>query len=98
MSLRLPFLSDPDVALGIAVKTYFDDITASDTAEQKAQKKEEFPGKYLPYALRFSEDLDICCAFFDSIHAGVKALDTKDISASDRAAWDAAAKYLESRR
>lgn len=91
-------MTDPDVALGIAVKTYFDDITPSDTAEQKATKKQQFPGIYLPYALSFSEDLDICCAFFDALYAGIKTLGTNEIPAVDRAAWDAAAKYLESRR
>lgn len=95
---RLPFLTDPDVALGIAVKTYFDDISPSDTAEQKALKKAEFPGKYLPYALHFSEDLDICCALFDAVYAGVKTLGPKEVPAVDRAGWDRAAKYLESRR
>lgn len=95
---RLPFLSDPDVALGIAVKTYLDEISPSDTPEQKNLRKQQFPSTYLPYALRFSEDLDICCAFFDAIHAGVKALGTKEIPASDMAAWDKAAKYLELRR
>ncbi|KAL1881151.1 hypothetical protein VTK73DRAFT_4598 [Phialemonium thermophilum] len=98
ISHRLPFLNDPDVALGIAVKTYFDDISPSDTPEQKALKKQEFPGKYLPYALRFSDDIDMCCAFFDAIYAGVKTLGNDDISAGDREAWDKAAKYLDLRR
>lgn len=94
---RLPFLYDPDVALGIAVKTYFDDILPNDP--QKAQKKQAFPGSYVPYALAFAEDLDIACDFFEALYAGVKALDPKGmISAADRMAWDRAAKYLESRR
>lgn len=95
---RLPFLNDPDVALGIAVKTYFDDISPTDTPEQKTAKKQEFPGKYLPYALRFSEDLDICCAFFDAIFAGVQTLGPKEVPPSERAAWDKAVKYLAARR
>lgn len=61
-------------------------------------KKQEFPSKYLPYALRFSEDLDVCCAFFDAIYAGVKTLGPKEVSSADRAAWDRAARYLAARR
>jgi len=93
---RLPFLYDPDVALGIAVKTYFDDILPNDP--NKAQKKAAFPGTYVPYALNFAEDLDIACSFFDAIYAGVQTLDAKDLPAADRAVWDKAAKYLELRR
>lgn len=95
-SHRLPFLYDPDVALGIAVKTYFDDILPNDP--DKAQKKKNFPETYVPFALAFAEDLDIACEFFDALYAGVKSLQAKDISAADRAAWDRAAKFLELRR
>lgn len=93
---RLPFLFDPDVALGIAVKTYFDDVLPNDP--NKAQKKQDFPGTYVPYALAFAEDLDIACDFFEALYAGIKTLDAKDIPAIDRTAWDKAAKYLETRR
>ena len=95
---RLPFLFDPDVALGIAVKTYFDDISAKDSAESRAKRKADFPGMYVPYALAFDEDLDIACKFFDALYAGVKALDVKELSAVDRAIWDEAATYLDQRR
>ena len=93
---RLPFLYDPDVALGIAVKTYFDDILPNDP--NKAQKKAAFPGTYVPYALNFAEDLDIACSFFDAVYAGIQTLDAKDLPVADRAVWDKAAKYLELRR
>ncbi|GAP84186.1 putative xpg domain-containing protein [Rosellinia necatrix] len=93
----IPFLTDTDVALGIAVKTFLDDISPSETAEQKATKKAEFPGKFVPYATNFFEDLDIACDFFNALHVGVKTL-TKEISGEDRAVWDKAATYLELRR
>ncbi|KAL2025036.1 hypothetical protein VTK56DRAFT_38 [Thermocarpiscus australiensis] len=96
LSHQLPFLYNPDVALGIAVKTYFDDILPNDP--DKAQKKQNFPATYVPFALAFAEDLDIACDFFEALYAGVKTLDAKDMSAADRAAWDKAAKYLELRR
>jgi hypothetical protein len=64
----------------------------------KAQKKKAFPDSYVPFALAFEEDLDIACAFFDALYAGVKTLDAKDIPGVDRATWDKAAKFLELRR
>ncbi|KAJ8118868.1 hypothetical protein ONZ43_g3907 [Nemania bipapillata] len=94
---NLPFLTDTDVALGIAVKTYLDDINPNETAEQKALKKAGFPGKFVPYATNFFEDLDIACDFFGALHAGVKTL-TKEISGADKSVWDKAAVYLQLRR
>lgn len=94
---RLPFLNDPDVALGIAVKTLLDDIRPEETAEQKETKKKEFPGTYVPYATHFFEDLEIACDFFNALHAGVKTL-KNEVSAADRSAWDKAAVYLQLRR
>lgn len=96
-SSRLPFLSDTDVALGIAVKTLLDDIHPTDTPEQKAAKKQDFPGTFVPYATHFFEDLEIACEFFNALHAGVKTL-KNEISATDRGAWEKASVYLQLRR
>lgn len=94
---RLPFLTDTDVALGIAVKTLLDDIDPNDSAEVKATKKAGFPGKFVPFATHFFEDLDIACDFFGALHSGVKTLE-KEVSAADRSTWDKAATYLKLRR
>ncbi|KAI0913327.1 nuclease-like protein [Ustulina deusta] len=93
----LPFLTDTDVALGIAVKTFLDDIHPNEPAEQKAAKKAEFPGKFVPYATNFYEDLDIACDFFNALHAGVKTL-TNELPSGDRSVWDKAGVYLKLRR
>ncbi|KAK5656330.1 hypothetical protein OQA88_4710 [Cercophora sp. LCS_1] len=97
LSHGLPFLSDPDVAFGIAVKTYFDDIGADWTAEKKLERKKAFPDQYVPYATCFAEDLDVACSFFDSLYAGVKTLEN-EIPGADRQAWDRAAVYLAARK
>ena len=98
MLSSLPFWSDPDVALGIAVKTYLDDANPADSAEQKAAKLAKFPDHFVPYAVAFHEDFEIACRFFLAIHAGVKAMDGgKEIPAADRATWDRAAVYLTQR-
>ncbi|KAI1485243.1 nuclease-like protein [Biscogniauxia mediterranea] len=93
----LPFLADTDVALGIAVKTFLDDVHPNEPADQKAAKKAEFPGKFVPFATNFFEDLDIACDFFNALHTGVKTL-TSEIPTADRGAWDKAATYLQLRR
>ncbi|KAI1429540.1 nuclease-like protein [Xylaria sp. FL1777] len=93
----LPFLTDTDVALGIAVKTFLDDIHPNEAPEQKAAKKADFPGKFVPYATNFYEDLDIACDFFNALHAGVKTL-TNELPSGDRSVWDKAGVYLKLRR
>lgn len=93
--LRLPFLYDPDVALGIAVKTYLDDLVPNDP--DRAEKLKQFPRVYVPYAVSFTEDFDVACNFFTALHAGVKTLSVKEIAAGDRATWDKAGDYLKSR-
>ncbi|KAK4204315.1 temperature dependent protein affecting M2 dsRNA replication-domain-containing protein [Triangularia verruculosa] len=91
----LPFYFNPDVSLGIAVKTYFDDIVPNDP--EMAKKKQQFPSTYIPYAMAFSEDLEIACEFFKAIHAGIKVLPPNEISAADQSIWQKAEKYLEVR-
>jgi hypothetical protein len=95
---RLPFLEHPDVALGIGVKTYFDEVSLDLSKEDREVKLQEFPQHYLPYAIDFPGDLRIACAFFDAIYAGLKTLDAQHLPLTERTAWDNAAKYLEARR
>jgi len=92
----LPFINDPDVAMGIAVKTLLDEVPASEPAKERAQRKKDFPARYVPYATHFEEDLDIAVKFFGALHAAVKSLD-KEVSAADKAVWDRASKWLEAR-
>ncbi|KAI0198994.1 nuclease-like protein [Astrocystis sublimbata] len=93
----LPFLTDTDVALGIATKTLLDDIGPDDTPAQKLAKKKDFPSKFVPFATHFHEDLEIACDFFDALHAGVKTL-TSEMSAADKTVWETASAYLQLRR
>ncbi|KAI0969685.1 temperature dependent protein affecting M2 dsRNA replication [Xylaria arbuscula] len=93
----LPFLTDTDVALGIAVKTFLDDINPNEPPEQKAAKRADFPTKFVPFATNFYEDLDIACDFFNALHSGVKTLNN-ELPNGDRSAWDKASAYLKLRR
>ncbi len=83
--------------MGIAVKTYLDDVPAVESAEDRAERKEQFPTKYVPFATHIFDDLEISFAFFEALHTGVKSMG-KEVSAGDKAAWGKASNYLEARR
>lgn len=92
----MPFLHNPDIALGIAVKTLMDELPAGEIEKRQA-KIEEFPVNFFPYATNFKEDIQLAFAFFDAIHKGVQTLN-KEVSAADKAVWSTAGKYLDQRR
>lgn len=94
---RLPFLNAPDIAMGIAVKTFLDDAVPGEQADAKAARIESFRPKFLPYATNFVEDLEICWSLFDALVKGVNTLD-QEMSAADKQIWDTAASYLDARR
>lgn len=95
--VRLPFLFGPDIALGIAVKTFVDELSPTDTPEQKEAKLAAFPEKYVPYATHFREDLEICYNFVEALYTGIKSLD-KELPTVDKTAWEKAYQFLKQRR
>lgn len=94
---RLPFLRTPDIALGIAVKTFLGEISPSDSAEARQKTLNEFPSNFVPNAINFAEDLDTSLNFFDALIAGVETINA-EMTADDKAAWRAAKQYRDSRR
>lgn len=92
----LPFLFSPDTGLAIAAKTWLDD-TVQTPPEQWAGNKAKFAENNMPQALCLWEDLNICYAFFNAIHAGVKTLDVKYMPAAELAEWDKTSRFLQSR-
>ena len=89
-------MNDPDIALGIAVKTFLDDDNVSDSLEQRAARAESFPQTYVPFATNFVEDLRTCYGLVNALCTGVSTLD-KEISATDKRVWEAAGEYLAAR-
>ena len=83
--------------MGIAVKTLMDDVVVDESPQVRTQRKKEFPGKFVPYATNFDEDLEICFGFFDALIVGVQSLD-KEMTPSDKSSWEKAAGYLSLRR
>lgn len=96
---RLPFISDPDVALGIAVKTFLDELPSVTNAEERRERAVEFPTKFVPYAIDFVGDLQICFRFVEAIYQGTKVLCAQDgslIATIDRNTWEKTHRYLAS--
>ncbi|KAK2028292.1 XPG domain-containing protein [Colletotrichum zoysiae] len=93
----LPFLHNPDIALGIAVKTLMDELPANESVEKRQARIEDFPGKFFPYATNFKDDVRLAFAFFEAIHKGVQTLN-KEVSPADKTVWSTASKYLDQRR
>jgi hypothetical protein len=94
----LPFGTDINIGLGIAVKTYLDDYFKIETPQADREAvKGGYAEKFLPNSVNVSEDLDVAFDFFNGLHEGLKTLGDK-IPAPDRKAWDDAKEYLAKRR
>ncbi|KAL2676952.1 hypothetical protein Neosp_010719 [[Neocosmospora] mangrovei] len=96
ISHSLPFLSEPDIGLGIAVRTFFDDDEASEDKETRAKRLQEFPKTFVPFAESLTEDFRIACDFVDAINKGVQVL-AEALPAADKEAWAKAQAYLDAR-
>ncbi|OAQ99497.1 hypothetical protein LLEC1_03728 [Akanthomyces lecanii] len=97
ISQKLPFLQEPDIGLGIAVRTFFDDDEVGDSKETRADRLDKFPKTFVPYAEALTEDVRLVVDFVNAINQGVQTLDSKELPAEDKAAWAKAQAYLEAR-
>lgn len=89
-------MSEPDIGLGIAVRTFFDDDEASEDKETRAKRLQEFPKTFVPFAESLTEDFRIACDFVDAINKGVQVL-AEALPAADKEAWAKAQAYLDAR-
>ncbi|KAI9734469.1 MAG: hypothetical protein M1818_006858 [Claussenomyces sp. TS43310] len=96
LGLSLPFNTDVDVGLGIAVKTYLDDHSSPtfSPAEKETEKK-AYAESLIPHNVNFAEDLALAFRFFDALYAAVRVLGTE---VADQAVWKDASEYLAKRR
>ncbi|KAG5988231.1 hypothetical protein E4U43_004812, partial [Claviceps pusilla] len=97
ISQRLPFLQEPDIGLGIAIRTFFDEDEASDSQEKRAKRLEVFPETFVPFAEALTEDFRVCVDFVNAINQGVQTLALNELPKADKIAWAKAQAYLESR-
>ncbi|KAJ4268290.1 hypothetical protein NW762_002353 [Fusarium torreyae] len=97
ISQRLPFHKEPDVGLGIAVRTFFDEDEASEDKEARLKRLEEFPKTFVPYAESLTDDFRVVRDFIDALAKGVQVLGADDLPVADKEAWTKAQAYLEAR-
>ena len=90
-------MQEPDIGLGIAVRTFFDDDEVSDSKETRADRLDKFPKTFVPYAEALTEDVRLVVDFVNAINQGLQTLDSKELPAEDKAAWAKAQAYLEAR-
>ena len=67
---RLPFFSDVDCALGIAVKSYLDELSSSEdatSAQTREQIKTDNMSVWFPHAVDFSGDLQRAFKLWDAV-------------------------------
>lgn len=66
----LPFLRDVDCALGIAVKSYLDELSAQNeptSPNARESVKEKGANEWFPHAIDFQGDLHRAFALWDSV-------------------------------
>ncbi|RDA87671.1 hypothetical protein CP532_3777 [Ophiocordyceps camponoti-leonardi (nom. inval.)] len=97
ISQRLPFLREPDIGLGVAIRTFFDDDDVNDSEEKRAFNLSEFPKTFVPFAEALADDFRLCVKFVRALNAGIQLVEGKDLSAADKDAWARAKAYLDAR-
>lgn len=90
-------MQEPDIGLGIAIRTFFDEDEASDSQEKRAKRLEVFPETFVPFAEALTEDFRVCVDFVNAINQGVQTLALNELPKADKIAWAKAQAYLESR-
>lgn len=94
---RLPFLQEPDIGLGIAVSTFFDEDEATDGRDARNSRLKEFPKTFVPYAEALTDDFQTAVDFVRALNQGVQTLDKEQLSESDKTSWKKAQAYLDAR-
>ncbi|THZ81519.1 hypothetical protein D6C84_06508 [Aureobasidium pullulans] len=101
ISYSLPFLNDVDCALGIAVKSYLDELSAqgeptSETSREAVKIKGA--NEWFPHAKDFQGDLQRAFALWDSVYAAVAAAPDNLVSNRDKKIWEEADVWLSERK
>ncbi|THZ36588.1 hypothetical protein D6C87_09066 [Aureobasidium pullulans] len=101
ISYSLPFLNDVDCALGIAAKSYLDELSAqgeptSETSREAVKIKGA--NEWFPHAKDFQGDLQRAFALWDSVYAAVAAAPDNLVSNRDKKIWEEADVWLSERK
>ncbi|PGH19435.1 hypothetical protein AJ80_03936 [Polytolypa hystricis UAMH7299] len=97
LSLSLPFIDDNDCGLGIAVRTYLDDLPqqAEPTSEQVRAETKAKGTDWFQHADSFNGNLDMAFHLWDAVY---QASQNGPREFRDAKFWDEANKWLQERR
>ncbi|KAI9816836.1 MAG: hypothetical protein M1827_001481 [Pycnora praestabilis] len=98
LGLDLPFLDDNDCGLGIAVKSYLDELAFQDEPTSDAAKdkiKTKGAQEWFPHSVDFAGDLAKAFRLWDAVYSGVKTAG-KEVRGSS--IWAEADEWLRERR
>lgn len=90
-------MQEPDIGLGIAIRTFFDEDEAGDSREARAARLAEFPRTFVPFAEALTDDFRLCTDFVSALNQGVQTVDMKELAEADKASWARAQEYLDAR-
>lgn len=94
---RLPFIDDNDCGLGIAVRTYLDDLPLqADPTSPEARAEVKLKGKeWFQHSESFTGNLDLAFKLWDAVYKGTQNAG-KEVK--DAKLWTDANKWLSERR
>ncbi|CRG90670.1 putative protein YlaA [Talaromyces islandicus] len=97
LSFKLPFIEDNDCGLGIAVRTYLDDLLFQpESSSPKTGEEVKARGKeWFQHSESFEDNLDTAFALWDAVYA---ASQNAPNEFKDAKLWDKANKWLVSHR
>ncbi|KAJ5653987.1 XPG N-terminal [Penicillium lividum] len=97
MAMKLPFIDDNDCGLGIAVRTYLDDLPLqADPTSPEARAEVKSKGKeWFQHSESFTGNLDQAFKLWDAVYKGTQ---TAGNELKDTKLWDNANKWLSDRR
>ncbi|KAL1302303.1 hypothetical protein AAFC00_002718 [Neodothiora populina] len=101
VSFDLPFLLETDCALGIAVKSYLDELAGHpDPSSPEAREETKTTGvsPWFPHAKNFVGDLEKAFKLWDAVYAAVEVAPSNVISSKDKKIWEEANAWLAERR
>ncbi|KAJ5433062.1 uncharacterized protein N7458_012218 [Penicillium daleae] len=97
LAVKLPFIDDNDCGLGIAVRTYLDDLPlqANPTSPEARQEVKSKGKEWFQHSESFTGNLDLAFKLWDAVYKG-----TQNASKEFKEAklWDDANKWLAERR
>ena len=90
-------MREPNIALGIALQTFYDEDEITKPKEERLARLEAFPKSWIPFAETIVEDFRMAGSFVKAIAQGLKTLKPEQLSDADKQIWLKAEEYIDAR-